>query len=72
MCGLVVLYHFINSGQNLGFSEVNGIFATGLTGVGLSSTIFKKWVYSLKRHKGESKKGFFPLQTKKVTISTNG
>lgn len=53
MCGLVVLYHFINSGQNLGFSEVNDIFATGLHGAELSSIIFKKWVCVLNKIKGE-------------------
>lgn len=59
MCGLVMLNHFINSGKNLGFSEVNGIFAKHLSGVGLSCIIFKKRGYGLKKSKGESKKKIF-------------
>jgi len=69
MCGLVVIYHFINSWQNLGFSEFHGTFATGLSGVRLLSTVFKKWVYDLKKSKGDSKKHFFPLQTKKKSYN---
>lgn len=65
MCGLVMLNYFINSGKNLGFSEVNGIFAKHLSGVGLSCIIFKKRGYGLKKSKGESKKFFFLLQTKR-------
>lgn len=49
-----MLHHLIvNPGQNLDFIEVNKVFATGLSGAGLLTTVSKNWIHSLEKSQGQ-------------------